>query len=96
MAQPVPVPATGTGTKPTGFTCGSSGPWSATERDAHMRMSMTRVTMWGIARANGTCIWNRRCEGEGEGEEGDEATALTVHVLCRRRRRRVPWRALRG
>ena len=61
-----------------------------------LHMSMTRVTVWGIARANGTCIWRRRCEGEGEGEEGDEATALTVHVLCRRRRRRVPWRTLRG
>ena len=25
------------GTKSVGFTCGSSGPWSATECDAHMR-----------------------------------------------------------
>ena len=59
-----------------------------------LHMTMTQVTVWGIARANGTCIWCHRCEGEGEGDEGDEVMVLTVHVLCHRRRHRMPWRAL--
>ena len=59
------------------------------------------MTVWGIARANGTCIWRRRCEGEGEGEGEDDARHRRRHRVWRDeasvvRRHRHVWASVEG